>query len=262
MRHPKAPQRPASTSSTTKATKAARPSAAPSAQQHPPPDPYGVHDNILLVGEGDLSFALSLVEGVGCVSVLPTTLDGEGELRGKYPHIQPTLEALRTADCAAVHEVSATALSKSKVVRAKAPFDVIAFNFPHIGGKSTDVNRQVRANQALVVGYMREAMGVLKKDGKVLVTLFEGEPYTLWNIRDLGRSVGLAVRRSWRFESAQFEGYRHARTAGAEVSSTAWKGENRPARTYEFGFKAAVEEEQEQAMSQKKAAESSDEDSD
>ena len=29
-------------------------------------------------------------------------------------------------------------------------WDKVVFNFPHVGGKSTDVNRQVRYNQGLV----------------------------------------------------------------------------------------------------------------
>ena len=72
--------------------------------------------------------------------------------------------------------------------------------------------------------------------GKILVTLFEGEPYTLWNIRDLARHVGLRVETSFAFRAEAYPGYRHARTLGnvESVGGTAWKGENRPARTYVF----------------------------
>ena len=57
------------------------------------------------------------------------------------------------------------------------------FNFPHVGGRSTDVNRQVRANQALVVGLLQGAKRVLREGGKVLLTIFEGMPYELWGVR-------------------------------------------------------------------------------
>lgn len=99
--------------------------------------------------------------------------------------------------------------------------------FPHIGGKSTNVNKQVRANQALLAGFFGAAKGLLRKEGQddrervnggegasILVTIFEGEPYTLWNVRDLARSVGLIVKRSWRFQKEVYPRYRHARTLG------------------------------------------------
>ncbi|KAI0480300.1 hypothetical protein GGR56DRAFT_625543, partial [Xylariaceae sp. FL0804] len=118
--------------------------------------------------------------------------------------------------------------------------DRVIFNFPHVGGKSTDVNRQVRYNQELLVGFFGRAAPSLAPRGKIVVTLFEGEPYTLWNIRDLARHCGLQVERSFRFQAAAYPGYHHARTLGVvrnrqtgEVGG-GWKGEDRPARSYVF----------------------------
>ena len=66
------------------------------------------------------------------------------------------------------------------------------------------------------------------------MTLFEGEPYTLWNIRDLARHSGLEVKRSWRFHASAYPGYRHVRTLGIVKGGGGWKGEERAARSYEF----------------------------
>lgn len=113
------------------------------------------------------------------------------------------------------------------------------FNFPHVGGKSTDVNRQVRYNQELLVEFFKRALLSLAPGGTITVTLFEGEPYTLWNIRDLGRHSGLQVERSFRFQASAYPGYHHARTLGVvrnkqgEVGG-GWKGEERAARSYVF----------------------------
>lgn len=127
-----------------------------------------------------------------------------------------------------------------------SPFDTILFNFPHVGGKSTDVNRQVRYNQELLVSFFtRGALPALAPGGSVVVTLFEGEPYTLWNIRDLARHAGLQVERSFRFQAAAYPGYHHARTLGVVrnrkgESGGGWRGEDRPARSYVFRRKGDV----------------------
>ena len=71
------------------------------------------------------------------------------------------------------------------------------------------------------------------------MTLFEGEPYTLWNIRDLARHSGLEVKQSFIFQAGAYSGYKHARTLGVvkgkngEVGA-GWKGEERAARSFEF----------------------------
>lgn len=77
------------------------------------------------------------------------------------------------------------------------------------------------------------------KTSSIIVTLFEGEPYTLWNIRDLARHAGLQVDRSFKFQAAAYPGYKHARTLGVVkakngVEGGGWKGEERSARSYVF----------------------------
>lgn len=162
------------------------------------------------------------------------------------------------------------------------PWDIICFNFPHVGGLSTDVNRQVRSNQELLVAFFKACVPLLStpspgahweddddddqedweedassssdtdaekkktklkprtEPGQILVTLFEGEPYTLWNIRDLARHAGLKVVTSFRFPWASYEGYAHARTLGHIEGKQGgggrggWKGEDREARMCVF----------------------------
>ncbi|KAJ0423393.1 hypothetical protein BJY00DRAFT_310057 [Aspergillus carlsbadensis] len=186
--------------------------------------------------------------------------------------------------------------TRSKRASARGPWDMICFNFPHVGGLSTDVNRQVRANQELLVAFFKACVPLLAakpengdddddeedqeedgwgsgtegsnegddrggdgsddenglghvkaKDehrtepGQILVTLFEGEPYTLWNIRDLARHAGLKVVTSFRFPWACYRGYSHARTLGEiegkDGARGGWRGEDREARMYVFEIK-------------------------
>ena len=74
----------------------------------------------------------------------------------------------------------------------------------------------------------------MTSEGTIIVTIFEGEPYDLWNIRDLARHVGLRVVRSFKFQASAYPGYKHVRTLGTITGGGGWKGEDRPARSYVF----------------------------
>lgn len=164
----------------------------------------------------------------------------------------------------------------------------IIFNFPHVGGKSTDVNRQVRYNQELLVSFFRTTAPLLsplqsytsRLPPSIIVTLFEGSPYTLWNIRDLARHSGLAVSSSFAFQAAAYPGYSHARTIGTirkkdregkreGEGGGGWKGEERRSRSFVFVRKEDLEvavrvekEERERKKRKRKMEGSDDEDED
>ncbi|KAJ9345123.1 hypothetical protein DTO027B6_2268 [Paecilomyces variotii] len=342
--------------------------------------PFGKKDRILLVGEGDFSFARSLALHYRCRDILATCYDSKETLSSKYPHVEETIkDFLSTFSGKKVEDSTGekspfeetvgksndengdddedeeetkqppkdnndnpqthhdkrgpkvlysvdarklgSAVGGGKLVRAGfprrypqrvawenakrgvdnnshqttgGPWDVICFNFPHVGGLSTDVNRQVRANQELLVAFFKSCLPLLstpmdvegdvdsdedfgseysddddddddevdgsdrdrtlkvpaKLDrwktkmtapGQIVVTLFEGEPYTLWNIRDLARHAGLRVVTSFKFPWAAYPGYSHARTLGhiegRDGGRGGWRGEEREARTYVFEIK-------------------------
>lgn len=93
----------------------------------------------------------------------------------------------------------------------------------------------------MLVSFFKAVTPLLAPHGTVIVTLFEGEPYTLWNIRDLARHSGLEVQRSFRFQAEVYPGYSHARTLGNIEGGGGWKGEERPSRSYVFQHKGAGE---------------------
>jgi 25S rRNA (uracil2634-N3)-methyltransferase len=239
--------------------------------------PFGEYEHILLVGEGDFSFTRSLAVSHGCSNVTATSYDSSSTVLEKYPQyasIRDELTAL-TPPVPIHHDIDATKLSSYKHLRCSRDedeegeeglngdgWDTICFMFPHTGGLSTDVNRQVRANQALIVAFFKSCLETstpakrlhvladqvhrkhasplrrrsefLRMGGRIIVTLFEGEPYTLWNVRDLARHVGLKCVESWKFDASQYPGYGHVRTLGTIEGGGAWKGEDRDARCYVF----------------------------
>ncbi|KAF7592608.1 hypothetical protein BBP40_012695 [Aspergillus hancockii] len=355
---------PASTPSTTKSNSGKK-----IQMNQRPIVPFGRRDRILLVGEGDFSFARSLVVQHRCKNVLATCYDSKEVLYQKYPqaehnvqeiisgaskpskpsedpngntetesrnqipgqvkwsgsddrekyekmdvnrdkpqqrprpHILFSVDARKLGHASgggrdvrfgvSLAEHKRPAWQEAKISGGTSspksgPWDIICFNFPHVGGLSTDVNRQVRANQELLVAFFKaclpllssrpsvDPVGVEDEDGRdfstgseyetktgdeedplssrdimsrdrsrprsepgqILVSLFEGEPYTLWNIKDLARHVGLKVVTSFRFPWVSYKGYSHARTLG-EVEGKhggrgGWRGENREARMYVF----------------------------
>jgi 25S rRNA (uracil2634-N3)-methyltransferase len=216
----------------------------------------------------------------------PSVSDARSPTPSSPPAAPNTLQSQRVIPSKphriAHYAINATKLSTthSKLLRAHSPFTKIVFNFPHVGGLSTDVNRQVRTNQELLVGFFKSAVpllvsverpvptergnngygdhddsegnlsepelknaeGTVVSKGQILVTLFEGEPYTLWNIRDLARHCGLKVVESFRFPWEAYPGYAHARTIGEITRGKdrtaegkrkgAWRGEERDARCF------------------------------
>lgn len=93
----------------------------------------------------------------------------------------------------------------------------------------------------MLVSFFNTVTPLLAPDGTIIITLFESEPYTLWNIRDLARHSGLEVQLSFKFQADAYPGYSHARTLGNIEGGGGWKGEDRAARTYVFQSKEKKE---------------------
>ena len=197
--------------------------------------PFPRDDPILLVGEGDFSFALSLHATHRCSALTATTLLSADELATTHAPTGPANAAsLADAGYTVLYGVDATVLGKPGVPNGAAlrrkRFATIIFNFPHVGGKSTDVARQARANQELLRGFFEGAKRLLTEgNGRLVVSTWDGEAYDAWGLKALARENGLGVERSRAFDWGLWKGYRHVRNSGKEIvdNGKAWSSERR-----------------------------------
>lgn len=252
--------------------------------------PFDKKDTLLLVGEGDFSFACSIVRQalIDPANLIATSYDSKDELIEKYPTVEDNLKYLHDEGVQVIHDVDATNMVHSfklptnakkgsaKLFTPHKKLNYIMFNFPHTGRGMKDMDRNVRDHQKLVLGYFKSAKLLLSlvnddtknalggyedvqpnNNQKIILSLFEGEPYISWGVKALARSEDYQVERSGAFNWGAFEGYHHKRTNG--IRDTTKPAAERDARIYVFN-KALTKEEREQEAKKKKSKDSDDED--
>lgn len=230
--------------------------------------PFSKENYVMLVGEGDFSFAVSLLrnEYILPERLLVTSFDHSvKELQLKYPHTFDENYKILTEEYKVPirFKIDATNLIKTLKVNAKnistvtgfPKVDYVMFNFPHTGRGIKDQDRNIREHQVLVDGYFKSCVELFKlyqtssilksknsdmnlittattTNPRIILSVFEGQPYDLWNVKSLSKSHGLKVERSGDFQWDKFEGYAHKRT-NSEQNTTKVASE-RKARMYVF----------------------------
>ena len=217
--------------------------------------PHGYHSGqrVLLVGEGNLSFALALstlFDGEGA-NILATSLDRPGVARAAYPDLRDIEESLEASGAAVrfgVDVEDGDALRKAakgwwaagndpeaRAANARGGgggggaepgatsgagpggffkgFDRVVWNFPDAGVGAVG-RLAVQANQDLLDAFFRVAKPLLVKDGEVHVAVRACEHRARWNVAGVAARAGYAHRASVAFAPADFPGYEHFRTLG------------------------------------------------
>ncbi|KAK6506822.1 hypothetical protein TWF481_005282 [Arthrobotrys musiformis] len=227
--------------------------------------PFTPTSSLLLIGEGDFSFTNSLIASspphISPSTVITTTTnDTEALTVEKYPHAEETISRLKQQEHKLVFSLDITKRLPKSV--SSNTYNCIIFNFPHVGGLSTHLDRQIRSNQELILSFFKSCIPLLSQDGgiddkggNIVVTLFTGKPYDDWNLRELAKSVGLECVRSFKFDAAVYAGYRHVRTIGFREREGDWKGEERGARSFVFAVKDDGRRRRRDVKSNKKAGE-------
>ena len=115
--------------------------------------------NVLILGDGDFSFARDLSDSKVCRKLIATTIDS-AELMKKFPKFNENKEKILMNGDQILYEIDATKLSLPE------RFDIITWNFPHRLGK-----QNIRYNREIIRNFLLSAREWLSPDGKILLAL-------------------------------------------------------------------------------------------
>lgn len=168
-------------------------------------DLFGLAENrrVLLVGEGNLSFAASISKLTNKFILIASTYETEEQHCERFQGSQARTEELRKAGVQVLFGVDATDLASTlpQEVRER-PFDRIIFQFPQHKERN-----KIHLNRELLCTFLREAKALLAPAGEVVVSLVQGQggtpaepgparrPKDTWQAQEMGLEAGLLLTR-------------------------------------------------------------------
>ncbi|XP_005143534.2 ferredoxin-fold anticodon-binding domain-containing protein 1 [Melopsittacus undulatus] len=166
---------------------------------------------VLLVGEGNFSFAASLCGAEG-TCVVATCYESEEEVSGCVGAAE-NIQRLREEGAEVVFSVDCTKL-KDCFLPGKREFDCIYFNFPHCGRKAGVVK-----NRELLAHFFHSSAEVLSEEGEIHVALCNGqggtpadqprrEWHNSWQIVAVAAGAGFILSSVHPFKAEIIRGYK------------------------------------------------------
>ena len=172
---------------------------------------------VLLIGEGNFSFALSLAKQVQpqqAQNIVATSYDSAEQVTEKYADAANNISELRSRQVKVLHQIDATNLNLSQ-----GPFTSIVFNFPFVQGlRSTSEveEKTVERNQQMIQSFFVSAANFLEPGGKIFMTTkhywlqrFTPQQLSAW------AGLSLETQRQGgkvKFNAQNFPGYEHRET--------------------------------------------------
>ncbi|KAL6207279.1 hypothetical protein ACLB2K_024523 [Fragaria x ananassa] len=179
---------------------------------------YSSRHRILLVGEGDFSFSLSLATHFGSArNMVATSLDSQDKIYSKYSNAIANVRELEERGCLVLYGVDAKTMSQHFFLSTQR-FDRIVYNFPHVGFLFREESYcQIQLNKRLVKGFLRNAKLLLKKEGgEIHISHKEGHPYNKWDLVKKAHKIGgLVLTQSVPFCKDDYPGYDNKRAHGS-----------------------------------------------
>ncbi|XP_074303456.1 uncharacterized protein At4g26485-like [Silene latifolia] len=176
---------------------------------------YSSNHQILIVGDGDFSFSLSLATSFRSASnITATSLDTYDTLKKKYKNARSNVKALLRLGASVIHGVDATRMKRHTDLTMRR-FDRIVYNFPHAGfhGKEDSLHL-IKKHKGLVQGFFHNASGMLRPYGEIHVSHKTAGPFRDWNLEELANHNSLMLIECVPFRIADYPGYNNKRGDG------------------------------------------------
>ncbi|CAB4276991.1 unnamed protein product [Prunus armeniaca] len=179
---------------------------------------YSSYQKILVVGEGDFSFAVCLARAFGlAVNMFATSLDSRESLMLNYSKFMSNVMELEARGCKVLLEVDVHSMSQHPFLISER-FDRIIYNFPHVGYLhgpfSAECNGfQNRFHQDLIRGFLQNASEMLTAIGEIHVTHKTTFPFSEQKIVELAQGVGLYLVHEEHFSLLDYPAYENKRGA-------------------------------------------------
>lgn len=162
---------------------------------------------LLLVGEGNLSFALSLTnkKRITPSHITACTFEKAAELSDVAID---NASKLRVAGATVLHGIDAT---KLHLTTGSAAFDHIIFQFTHAGSREP-INGH-NPNFILVRDFLKSAIQKVKRNGSVLISAVDTPHYHgAFQFEEVASITGFQTPLAYAFDPEDFPGYHHTMT--------------------------------------------------
>lgn len=193
---------------------------------HPVSSSFGLYENInqriLSVGDGDLSFALSLAKRLGKTSVTGSTYLSSSEFYQVYENAKEILEEARLySNLQVLHSVDATELGRKRTPLSSKKdeyFHKVVWNFPCVAPTQTinskesardGQNQEMEMNKELLAHFFKRVHRVCVPGGEIHIIHKTKPPYSHWGIIDIAEKSGLLYRSSVVFDKSLYPGYKN-----------------------------------------------------
>ena len=161
----------------------------------------------LLVGEGNLSFATSLLSqpAAQITHMAATTYEKE---RNISEETRQNASYLQRCGTSVMHGIDATHLERHFKPHE---FDTIIFQFPNVGSREAKYGQN--PNHIMIRKFLRSAERILKPDGKILITAVDSPHYQgAFRFEEAAEFAGYKIIETWLFDPSLFSGYAHTNT--------------------------------------------------
>jgi 25S rRNA (uracil2634-N3)-methyltransferase len=166
---------------------------------------------VLIVGDGDFSFSLSLAQSGSHApkQLTVSSYEAKSALLEIYPTAAANVSALECLGVTIMYEVDATQLHLTSALKDRQ-FDLILWNFPCIcaDNGADGQTSELASNQALITSFFQSIKAFLYlKRAEVHITHKTIEPFSWWELERLAQAQGFHLVLDVVFDKCGYPGY-------------------------------------------------------